>query len=320
MQATQQAEGQRVARPVMIVGAPRSGTSLLHRVLRGCRGCGAVAAEAQHIWQPYTHPVNRSWEAEGCDPSMVDDGDLRAIRRQFAADLLPFSVWRRFDAAGGLGRQRQLGIPRPLARSAHRLLLTVSRWTSSREPLRLIEKSVHAGLWLDLVEAVFPDIVFVHIVRSPWETIDSIRRGWLTPGRFVAFEPEGPVHLPGSPDAGWKFPLPKGWQAYVNEPLSDVAAFQWLAVQESILAYERACRAPMLRVSLESLVAAPREVITDIAAFTELPWQRHLEKLAQGLPKVNPDEHADTVASRCDGLREDLAERVTVVAEALGYG
>jgi hypothetical protein len=311
--------GNCLPRPIMILGAPRSGTSLIQQIVRGCDGCAAVASEAQSIWAQYTHPAQHGWVGEKWAAESVDDCQRLAIRREFARNALPAHVWHRFDKASVMERQRRLGVPSWALRFAYRVWLGARK--AVRSPawrLRLAEKSVHAGLWPGLVEYVFPDVCFVHVVRDPEATIDSIGRGWRAPGRFDTYSlPQDSLSTAGQPRT-WKFPLPTGWQHYLSSPLSDIAAFQWVSIQESILAHARCSEAPYLRLRLEDLIASPRRELERLAEFVELPWQPQLERYGSAVPRVNADVETDRV-SRLTVNDGHLSQRLKALADEFGY-
>jgi len=311
-------------RPVMILGAPRSGTSLIQQVLRGCDGAGAVAAEAQSIWGVYTHPGPTGWDAEGLAPDQLSYSDIRWIRERFARAVLPAPFWRRFDKSSVVERQHRLGLPEWARRLAHHGLFIVARMgSSSLANIRLTEKSVHAGLWPELVEAVFPDVRFVHIVRDPRATIDSITRGWLTPGRFETYRPPQQLAIPDGSSDAWNFPLPPGWRHYRCSPVRDIAAFQWTAINRRILAYAEDKSDRFLRIRLEDLVEQPRAQLERLSRFAEFGWQPHLEKFATELPQVNADNQTrrpERLLQAESGISDErLRYAVDAMGRAFGY-
>lgn len=308
-------------KPVMILGAPRSGTSLLHRILRGCAGCSAVASEAQGIWRRYTHPSGNAWRGEGWDPAALGEPRRQGIRQAFAVQALPAVIWRRLDRAGIVAKQRRLQLPDWASRFAYRSWLATRRATHSPAwGSRLVEKSVHAGLWPDLVEYVFPDIRFVHLVRDPTSTIESIMRGWREPRRFETYRLPRELAIRDCEAKKWNFILPAGWENHIHGPLADIAAFQWVSIQQRILSYCTASDAPYLQVRLEDLVTSPSLELARIADFCGLPWDDQLEAYSHDLPRVNADDRVgwrDEPWGQCTDTR--LLEEVEALARSFGY-
>jgi len=304
--------------PIFIVGAPRSGTSLLQKVLRECPGHASVPREAQHIWGPHVHPSLSDWAGESAPGTVLrDEPVLAAIREEFARSAVPAATWRRMETSA-VGNNRWLRrIARLFPRQAVEALVRSGR---SSGDARLVEKSVHAGLWLPLVDAVFPDARYLHIVRDPRRSIPSIMTGWLEPSRFVSFEVPEPLRIAGidSETHDWCFPLPVGWQAYCEASLQAVATFQWRAINTAVVDFfaspERADRCLVVR--LEDLIAAPGDSLKAIRQHTQIAEHDYFAAFDDGLPVVNEGgKSARPVAVDTAQLWDDVAG----VATTLGY-
>jgi Sulfotransferase family len=75
--------GARLDRPVFVIGAPRSGTSLLFAILRSSSRLAHWPGEAHEVWEAYYHPGLRNWESNVLDDSDVTPEAAAYIRRQF---------------------------------------------------------------------------------------------------------------------------------------------------------------------------------------------------------------------------------------------
>jgi hypothetical protein len=60
------------AKPIMLIGCPRSGTSVLLRALLAGGELKSVQSEGHILWDAYHHPRDRNWESDG--RSMEDVG------------------------------------------------------------------------------------------------------------------------------------------------------------------------------------------------------------------------------------------------------
>ena len=76
--------GARLRRPVFIIGAPRSGTSLLFAILRSSSRLAHWPGEAHEVWEAYYHPALRNWESNALDASDITPEAATYIHRQFA--------------------------------------------------------------------------------------------------------------------------------------------------------------------------------------------------------------------------------------------
>ena len=306
------------ASPVFIVGAPRSGTSLLQKLLRECPGHASVPREAQHIWGPHVHPSLSGWDGEAVTDATLEDAQLiESIREEFARSAVAAETWRRMEKSSLGGSAWLKRIARLFPRQAVEALVRGGR---TSEDVRLVEKSVHAGLWLPLVDAVFPDARYLHIVRDPRKSVPSIMTGWLEPGRFVSFQVPETLRFSGSEGESrdWCFPLPVGWRDYREASLQAVATFQWNAINTAILdffaAAERTERCLVVR--LEDLIAQPGESLRAIRQHAQIAEQEYFSAFDDGLPVINKGrKRAEPVS--VDG--EKLWDNVATVAGKLGY-
>lgn len=75
--------GRRLNQPVFIIGAPRSGTSLLYAILRQSSSVKHWPGESHEIWEHDYHPALRGWESNALDASDVTEDAAARIRRSF---------------------------------------------------------------------------------------------------------------------------------------------------------------------------------------------------------------------------------------------
>jgi Sulfotransferase family len=75
--------GGELNRPVFIVGAPRSGTSLLYAILRTSAAFDHWPGEAHEVWEADYHPAQREWGSNVLDAGHVRPDAARRIRRSF---------------------------------------------------------------------------------------------------------------------------------------------------------------------------------------------------------------------------------------------
>ena len=60
-------------RPVLLIGCPRSGTSLLLQLLLSSPELRSVQSEGHILWQPYHHPRDRGWDSDALGAGDVSD-------------------------------------------------------------------------------------------------------------------------------------------------------------------------------------------------------------------------------------------------------
>jgi hypothetical protein len=81
--------GIRLDRPVLIVGAPRSGTSLLYWILRASSGLANWPGEAHEVWEADLHPALRGWSSNAASASDATPAIRARIRRAFFLTVGP---------------------------------------------------------------------------------------------------------------------------------------------------------------------------------------------------------------------------------------
>ena len=301
-------------RPIVIVGAPRSGTTWLQHVLREQAGMASLPAESEFIWERFTHPALNDWSFEGWNGDGISPTERERVQAEFRRYAMAAPFWQRANPAMRENRRRRwrAALLRPLFHATMRmrdLLLPLP------EGLRLVEKSVNSALFLPLVDAVFPDARYVFITRSPRSAIASIRSGWLNPERFESFVPPRPLAMPDCSTRRWKFSMPPGWERYIDRPVAEVAAFQWQALNEHALEFGATHGDRWLQLSLEDLLQGTG-AISRLAAFLEIdeePLTVTMER--QGV--INAGRPG--LARQEDSELERVLAAVSDTARRLGY-
>jgi hypothetical protein len=75
--------GGRVEAPIFIVGAPRSGTSLLFKVLSASTRVASWPGEAHEVWERDYHPALRAWRSNALDATDLTEENAARIKRTF---------------------------------------------------------------------------------------------------------------------------------------------------------------------------------------------------------------------------------------------
>ena len=72
-------------RPIFVIGAPRSGTTMLFHLLRESSSLGALPGEGHDIWRAMHHPRWSGWESDCLGPGAVRPGERRFVNARFGA-------------------------------------------------------------------------------------------------------------------------------------------------------------------------------------------------------------------------------------------
>jgi hypothetical protein len=208
-------------RPIFVVGCPRSGTTLVQCIL---------SASSRAFSLPETHFFSWVLPAIQAQPdSSVTPEQLQLFRHTFESESglsLPETFWT------GLREQA------PITAKDIFIEIVEHHRPTDGPRLRAIEKTPRHVLQLDVIGTVFPDAVFVNVVRDPIDVASSLLG--------VPFESSRSV-------------------------LSH--AQRWTESIQASRAYERAQPGRLWTVVYETLVRAPEASMRDLCEFVDLPYE-----------------------------------------------
>jgi hypothetical protein len=255
--STKSAALPRIERPVFIIAAPRSGSTLLFETLAQSHSICTLGGEAHAAIegaQPRLGPG-----APGVNSNRLERGHatpevIRRLHEEFAVQRRPAPGAEGADVAG----------------------------------LRFLEKTPKNALRIPFLDAAFPDAQFILLTREPRANLASIIEAWKA-GRWVTYR-----GLDERADP-WSLLLPPGWRAMRDRPLPEIAAFQWESANRIALDdLSKIDRSRWTTVTYEDLVANPRAVIERLMKFLGVGIDAGLEqRLAAPLP---PSKQTNTPA------------------------
>jgi hypothetical protein len=234
-------------RPLFVVAAPRSGSTLLFETLAASEQVATLGGEAH--WLVESIDALRPG-APGVDSNRLLAGHATApIVQRLETQILEHLV----DNTG-----RPLGAERVLT---------------------FLEKTPKNALRIPFLRRAFPDARFVFLWREPRGNLSSIMEAWRA-GRWRTYPALEGFVLP------WSLLLPPGWQALRGRPLEEIAAFQWQSANQTILDDLRSlpCEA-WTSISYAELIEAPEASVRRLCGFTQLDFDRGLaERVRRPLP------------------------------------
>ncbi len=236
-------------RPVFIVAAPRSCSTLLFQTLAHAEALWSLGDESHRLFESYPKlsPLRGVVDSNRLTAALLDPKLAQSIPAQFLAQIRDRTGWP-LDAA-------------------------------SDQRVRLLEKTPKNALRISFLNALFPDALFIYLVRDPLPNLGSIMDAWRS-GSFVTYRRFPTVHGP------WSLLLPPGWQGYTARPLEEIAAFQWgsahALVMEDLAALPRA---RWTAVNAAELIADPAATVARLCAFMGIPLDATFAaQLQQPLP------------------------------------
>jgi len=234
-------------RPLFIVAAPRSGSTLLFETLAVSRQLSSLGGEAHGLVEDIPELCPGT---EGIDSNRLMAAQATApVAAQIRATLLKGLR----DADG-----------QPLA---------------SDSRLRFLEKTPKNSLRVPFFNQIFPDARFIMLWREPRDSLGSIIEAWRS-GRWITYK-----HLDGY--AGpWSLLLPPGWRDMNGRSLGEIGAFQWEAANRIALDdLQQLPRSRWIVINYADLIADPAACIRGICGFAGIEFDSALEaRLAAPLP------------------------------------
>lgn len=234
-------------RPVFIIAAPRSGSTLLYETLASNSHLVSLGGEAHWLVE----------DLEGLRPGAPGVESNRLTATQATEAVYGHII----DTIAGRLRSAD-DSPVPL-----------------RPDSRLLEKTPKNALRIPFFDRLFPDARFVFLWRDPRENLSSIIEAWRS-GRWKTYNRlngfEGP----------WSLLLPPGWRSMNGRPLEEIAAFQWVSANRIALD-DLAELAPERWMSLNhaQFLADPATQAARICRFIGVEVDARLaERVSQPLP------------------------------------
>ncbi len=234
-------------RPLFIIAAPRSGSTLLFETLACSERVATVGGEA--------HWLIESIE-ELCPGAPGVDSN-----RLIASQVTP-------RIADRINSQ-----------ILDRLLDCRGSTLGSEQILTFLEKTPKNALRIPFLERLFPDARFVFLWREPRGNLSSIIEAWRS-GNWRTYPRLEGFELP------WSLLLPPGWERLRGRPLEEIAAFQW-ATTNNIALDDLAMlpREQWTSLDYAELIAEPLRVIRDLCRFAGIDFDAGLaERLSGPLP------------------------------------
>ncbi len=272
----------RLARPVLVVGCSRAGTTLVYKTLSLAPDLASLNREAHAFWAAL-HPLAAcGWEGHALTAADATEADRERALRYY---------------------HRHLG-----AR-------------------RFVDKTNQNGFRIPYLEALFEAPTFVFVKRSPGDNIASLITGWGRPAEYGDWSADLPaeVRVGGGRYRRWCFFLFPGWRDYLEAPIERVAAAQWAAYNEAVLAARDGLPAArFVEVAYEALLTDPvasfRDLFAAVGADFSAAVERHCETViarpynAFSAPRLDKWRDAPEAAQIAAVLPE-----VAATAAALGY-
>ena len=193
----------RFDRPIFIVAAPRSGSTLLFETMAVNAELWTVGDESHKHFEsiPALRPSAQN-PSNRLTAKQATRDSTETLLNSFVADLVNSASRSFFD------------------------LPHVARPTE----VRFLEKTPKNALRIPFILEVFPDARFIFLFRDAKQNISSLLDSWRSK-RYVTYP-----GLPGWPaQQPWSHLLIPGWEQLAQRPLAEIVTQQWLVTNQIIL-------------------------------------------------------------------------------------
>lgn len=239
----------RLDRPIFIVSAPRSGSTLLFETLSQFPELWSTGEENHELVEniPGLHPQDNGFASNCLTAAQATTENRLAILRAFTSKLQ--------------NRQQQYYLDLPP--------------DTRPRTLRFLEKTPKNALRIPYFKALFPDALFIYLQRDFKDNVSSLIDGWRSQ-RFIAYK--------NLPDLArhWSFLLIPGWQQLCDASIAEIATQQW-RVSNQIIQNDLANLPAQdwLSVDYQDLITQPATVVRAIQDFAGLAWDDKIQARCQ---------------------------------------
>jgi len=214
------------AKPVFIIGAPRSGTTTLFHLLRETKEFAALEREGHELWRTFHHPRWSSWSSD-----ILSAEDAHWFERRFANSFI-----------------RAKAAYYPLA----------ARFLE-KTPENSLRIQYLLALYPDATFIVLkrnPGDVLNSLING-WRHPLGKFRSYFVPAQLT---------IPGyKPSHQWCFALIPRWRELTSTAIPEIALRQWVCMHEHLLdARARVPKAQWIELHFEDMIDPSMDALTDL--------------------------------------------------------
>jgi len=323
--------------PVLIIGCPRSGTTLLYNILSEIPIFWSLGHESKSIIEHFHHPSTKNWVSGALDASDITPTSRNYMLAEFERQAAPGTFWQRVnhiraslrDNPGWLSikhrshtKKAGSGASSAIFQQGVNAIRLIVRWRNviipqPAEGVQLLEKTPENCLRLPFLLELFPDARVIYLVRDGRSNINSLIEGWRQPYTFPGYQVPSEVNIPGDTRGRWAFTLIPGWQSLCDRPLEEVCAWQWVRCNQAVLDFldQTQGSVPHLMVRYEDLIYTPGKLLSILGEFLEVPYEGVIANYAESLPQINTVSTPDPEKWRWEN--GDSIERVLPIMKPL---
>lgn len=313
----------KVEKPVIILGCPRSGTTLLLALLTKSKGLHSLYNESHFIFKKFYKTqkarFNKVYDDDSIPAEELTDEWIDFFHKEF--EKHSFSN----DLIGGF--VQKILMPNPYLKWLGELIASINYFWKKifAGKFSFVEKTPRNAFRVAFLNKLFPDCKFLYLQRDGKSTISSLIEGWRklenTPGGRGVRKIR-PLSMTNYTGKFWRYTRPPGWGDYVNGSLEEACAFQWKSANEKIIKdLESIPEDRKFVVKFEELIERPGLLMEQICEFAEIPFSRGVQKACEKLPVVSNfgTQPSKDKWKRNEDLINNIAYKIEPLMKRLGY-
>ncbi len=315
-----------IKKPLIIIGCPRSGTTLLFTILSQSKELFSLYRESWNVYREGYKQGLLNQDAE--DDVIHESAATKELIELFRAEFHKYSVNNEALAFWTANHYRfrlisaHLPVPNPLAP----ILKGVNAMAKNYD-YRLLEKTPRNCFRVGFMNKIFPDAKFVFISRDGKSNISSLIEGWKRNAGRIKHQRYPEINIDFNFNnfdyAKWEYVLPPGWKDFNGKSLEETCAHQW--VQSNHYAVEglnQISQDRVIKIKYEDLTANGGEVVKEICDFAEIDYSEEVKKYAEKPPVVSTgfmDKPREDKWKKNEKAIRSLMPIIEPMMEKLGY-
>ena len=284
-----------INRPIFIIGSGRSGTTILYRLMAvHPEVCWFSNLTDRYPSHPQLAVFHRSLDA----PIIGSWMRQRLIQRK-RPSLRPSEAGAIYHDYCGFDSSRRMTADELTPDVECKFKRIVEEHLSATGKPRFMNKQTANAQRIGLIDRMFPDACYVHIIRDGRAVANSLLR----------------VDWWGGTDIWWLDGKPEKWAEMGRDPI-ELCALQWQWDVQEILEHKHLFDDRYLEIRYEDLVEDTKSVVGDIVQFAGL---RRSEMVMDSLPESLPNMNYKWVEQLDESQKALLEQCIGESLAALGY-
>lgn len=269
-----------ILKPVIIIGAPRSGTTLLFSILSSAPELWSLYREGEFIYREI-YGEQQCHQGHYLDVKALENYNKNSILKMYYKNVINYQLI--------MPNLKSVTITHRLREYILRNTMGLLSNALKPSQIRIVEKNPRNCMRINVLKKLFPDSIFIHLTRHPITNVSSLFDGWRSDKDKYITMKNMDMNIRDYDQKSWRFVRPPGWKEYLkNHTLAEVCAFQY--IESNLHALNDLKDLPkdrVLRISYEELINEPVYTLNNICKSIGIPYSKTIELMSKNLPEVN---------------------------------